>query len=119
MATGKVAETLRRMSRPIVGATFAAIIVTAPAAAHIAPRNTVECLTERLRLLEERDEAAAERAAAWPSALSSDADSAELLDAPPTELLEVISDLLKSYLTLVEDYHALSEATDRVVDVCM
>ncbi len=105
--------------RAILLAALVLIAGTGPAAAHMAPRNTVECLTERLRLLQERDEAAAERAAAWPGALSGDAAIAELVGATRVELLEVLTALLKSHLKLVEDYHALTEATDRMTDACM
>ena len=94
------------------------IAATGPASAHMTTHATVECLAERVRLLKERDEAAAKRAAAWPSALSGDADIADLVDAPRIELLEVIADLLKSHLKLAEDHFALSKAIDRMTDAC-
>ena len=104
--------------RAVVLAAVVLIAGAGPAAAHMTTHATVECLTERVRLLEERDEAAAERAAAWPSALSGDADTAELVDAPRIELLKVIADLLKSYLKLVKGYHALTDTIDRMTDAC-
>lgn len=104
-------------TRALVLAALVLIAGAGPATAHMTTHATVEGLAERVRLLEKRDEAAAERAAAWPSSLTGDAD-AELVDAPRIELLEVIADLLKSYLKLARDHHAPFKAIDRMTDAC-
>ena len=104
--------------RALVLAAGVLIAGAGPAAAHMTTPEAVECFTAQLRAVEDRGAASAERTATWPRALSSDAARAELGSATRVELLEVIVDLLKSYLKLREDYSALIKATDHVVEVC-